>query len=232
MSSELTVGLIATNALVRVALVDYLDRNPEISVQWHASSIDQVPRLPESVGDTDLVLCVIGHESAGEASAMVRSVRDHASHVRVLVVAPFPFDPALGQVITAGVDGVIAEHSGMDGLLDAIEAVRNGTGSTASLSALRILQGWTAQRDGEQARLGGFAHLTPREMEVLRAMADGKSDQQIAEQLFIGLPTVRTHVTHLLDKTNSESRLQVVVRALEVGVLPMPTCAHLNHQNR
>ena len=78
-----------------------------------------------------------------------------------------------------------------------------------------------AEQIGREDRIvaAGVAELTPREREILRGLADGLSDKEIADRLFIGDKTVRNHVTNLLSKLGAESRLQALVIAIRHGMV-------------
>jgi DNA-binding NarL/FixJ family response regulator len=82
----------------------------------------------------------------------------------------------------------------------------------------RLIERYAARRGSEQA-MRDIATLTDREAEVLRLMARGLGNQEIAEKLFVSEATVKTHVAHILDKLRAENRVQAVVAAYEAGLV-------------
>jgi DNA-binding NarL/FixJ family response regulator len=218
MQRRIHLGLLDSNSIARAALADWLARHDDFDLVWHAARLDGLPDLRSALAAVRLVICHLDDHEIDLVDA-VRAIRHHGPQGHILAIAARPDRPELGRIVAAGVDGLISRDSGLDGLEQAIHAVASGAASAATMNALQAVRAWGVHEALRAEHAAGFARLTPRELDVLRAMAAGLSDQRIADHLHVGLPTVRSHVSHILDKTRSDSRLQVVVRGIAVGVL-------------
>ncbi|MGY1814361.1 response regulator [Blastococcus sp. SYSU D00820] len=136
---------------------------------------------------------------------------------RVLVVTTFGDDENVYAALQAGAAGFLPKRARPAEIVDAVRVVAGGD-SLLFPAAIRSL----AARHGPAARPGReLPDLTPREREILRLMARGLSNGEIAGELFLGLQTVKTHVSSLLRKLRARDRTQAVIAAYESGLVPL-----------
>jgi DNA-binding NarL/FixJ family response regulator len=133
---------------------------------------------------------------------------------RVLVLTTFDLDDVVDDAIAAGADGFLLKRATPEELLAGIRAVAAGN-AVVSPSVARRLFDSHAARTGLDRSLA--IHLTDREADVLRAMAAGLSNTEIADALHLSVETVKSHVKHLLTKLGARDRTQAVIWAYRTG---------------
>jgi DNA-binding NarL/FixJ family response regulator len=132
----------------------------------------------------------------------------------VIVVTTFENDDYVYDALQAGARGFLLKRSTADPFTNAIRTVHNGD-SLLFPAAVRRL----ATRPGGPGRGLAEANLTDREAEVLRLIAQGRSNSEIAAELFLGVETVKTHVRNVLAKLGARDRVQAVITAYESGFI-------------
>jgi DNA-binding NarL/FixJ family response regulator len=148
--------------------------------------------------------------------------RDPAA--RVLILTTFDLDEYAFAALRAGASGFVLKDVPVDELARAIRSVANGDAVVSPRITRLLLDTYathlpdpsTGSRDHVQAALG---QLTPREQEVLRAVAAGLSNAEIAEQLVVSDATIKTHVGSVLAKLNLRNRVQAVIFAYDIGLV-------------
>ncbi len=136
---------------------------------------------------------------------------------RVLVLTTFDLDEYVYEALRAGASGFLLKDAPEDQLTAAIRVVADG-GSLFAPSVTRRLIAEFTQRAQTAVPPPELAQLTPRELEVLRLIARGLSNQEIATELVVSEHTARTHVGHILSKLNLRDRVQAVVLAYTTGL--------------
>ncbi|WTW93737.1 response regulator transcription factor [Streptomycetaceae bacterium NBC_01309] len=133
---------------------------------------------------------------------------------RVLVLTTFDLDDVVDDAIVAGADGFLLKRASPEELVAGIRAVAEGETVVSPSVARRLFDAHAARTAPDHER---SARLTDREADVLRAMAAGRSNTEIAEALHLSVETVKTHVKHVLTKLEVRDRTQAVVWAYRTG---------------
>jgi DNA-binding NarL/FixJ family response regulator len=142
------------------------------------------------------------------------------SAARVLILTTFDLDDYVYAALRAGASGFMLKDAPAEQLIDAVRVVAAGDALLApSVTRLLIEEVAAATRRSTRTVAPGLADLTERELEVLRLMARGLSNAEIADALFLGEATVKTHVGRILTKLDLRDRVQVVVVAYESGLV-------------
>ena len=150
----------------------------------------------------------------------IEAARRLAGHTRVLMLTTFDLDEYVYDALRAGASGFLLKDAPVDELLRAIRVVAAGEALLSPSITRRLIEEF-ARRPGRADRPLALDELTPRELEVLRLVARGLSNAEIADELVVGDATVKTHVARILRKLNLRDRVQAVVLAYEAGlVLP------------
>ena len=148
---------------------------------------------------------------------------------RVVILTTFDRDEYLFDALAAGASGFLLKNSEPEQLVDAIRSVAGGHALLAPEVTTRVIAAMVDQRHTGATRsangptsLGSpdqLSRLTERELEVLTLMARGRSNAEIAKELFLGEATIKTHVSNCLAKLHLRDRVQAVVFAYEVGLI-------------
>ncbi|MFF4031005.1 response regulator [Streptomyces sviceus] len=146
---------------------------------------------------------------------------DPAGEIRVIILTTYDLDHYVYAALTAGASGFLLKDVTPEHLVAAVRLVRSGDALLAPTITRRLIERF-AQR--EEALPSPDAHrdlsgLTPRELEVLRLLATGLSNAELAERLFLSPTTVKTHIGRILSKLELRDRVQAVVLAYESGLI-------------
>jgi len=142
------------------------------------------------------------------------------SRARILVLTTFDLDEYVYAAIRAGASGFLLKDVRPRDLVDAIRLVADGNALLGPTVTRRLLDRFAAAVPGGQVRPDPFATLTERELDILRLLASGLSNAEIAGRLYLGESTVKTHVSSILRKLGVRDRVQAVIVAFEAGLVP------------
>ena len=138
---------------------------------------------------------------------------------KVLILTMFDLDEYVYGALRAGASGFLLKDAPKDELLNAVEVVARGEALLAPSVTRRLIEEFARRPDAATNKTEAIQGLTAREMDVLRLIARGLSNAEIAEQLFVSEATVKTHVAHILTKLDLRDRVQAVGVAYENGVV-------------
>jgi DNA-binding NarL/FixJ family response regulator len=148
-----------------------------------------------------------------------RLVSDPAFAGRVLMLTTFDLDDYVVEAIRAGASGFLLKDVLPADLVHAVKLVNRGEALLAPSLTKRLLEEYVARPRASGGVPPGFADLTERELEVARAVARGRSNAEIGQELYLSQATVKTHVTRVLTKLGVRDRVQIVVAAYESGLV-------------
>lgn len=137
---------------------------------------------------------------------------------RVLILTTFDLDQHVFDALAAGASAFLLKDVGSEQLLDAVRTVAAGEALFAPSVLRRLVSHYVTRPPASATTIAGFEELTPREQEVLALVGRGLSNTEIAAHLVIALPTVKTHVRHVLQKLQLRDRAQAVVVAYRSGL--------------
>jgi len=214
----ITVVIADDEALIRSGLAVLLRHEPDFEVVGQASDGLAAVRLVRDLRP-DVIMMDIRMPGIDGLEATRRLAADPATaRSRILILTTFDHDENVFAAIRAGASGFLPKDTEPQRLLDALRTVAAGEGLLAPHATRRLIEEFrrTAPSPGIDRNL---PELTDRELEVLRAVASGRSNAEIAAQLVISYATVKTHVSRLLTKLDARDRAQLVVIAYDHGVV-------------
>ena len=214
MKDKVRVLIVDDHPLFREGMRGRLDRVGEITVVGEAASGDEAVDLAREL-EPQVVLMDIKMPGLNGIEA-TREIRQASPEVGVLVLTMFEDDDSVFAAMRAGANGYLLKGSGGEEVVYAIRAVASGEAVFGAGVAERIIGFLSGPRPATPRR--AFPELTEREEEVLSLVARGKSNQEIARQLFVSVKTVRNHVSNVLVKLQVADRAQAVIRAREAGM--------------
>lgn len=204
-------------ALIRAGYATIIDAQPDLEVVGECgdgrAAVDLARRLEPDVVVMDVRMPVLdGIEATRQlAGAGV------ANPAKVLVVTTFNLDAYVYEALRAGASGFLLKDAPPPQLLDGIRTVASGAALLAP-EVTRRLVGRYADRIRPPGRAADDVPLAPRELEVLRLIAEGLSNAEIAEALVLSPETVKTYVSRILTKLDLRDRVQAVVYAYRRGL--------------
>jgi DNA-binding NarL/FixJ family response regulator len=214
-----TVVIVDDQDLVRNGLRLILSSEPDLAVVGEAADGTAGRALVADL-DPDVVLMDVrmpGEDGIAATRALVAA----GCRGRVLMLTTFDLDEYVYDALGAGASGFLLKDMSADEIVTAVrQAARGADALLAPALTRRLVERFARSRpplSGDAARL--LASLTPRELDVLRLVARGLANHEIAAELFIGETTVKTHVARVLAKLGVRDRVQAVVFAYENGVL-------------
>lgn len=213
-SRKITILLVDDHEVVRQGLRAYLDSQPDFRVIGEASSGEEaVEAAMEYLPDVMLMDLVMSGMGGVEAT---RKIKDITPRTQIVVLTSYHQDEFIFPALQAGAISYVLKDVMMDDLADAIRKASRGEAVLHPRVAERVIQEINGARG---APFNPFTELTNREMEVLRLIARGMSNSNIAEELFISENTVKGHVSNILSKLQLADRTQAAVYAWEQGLV-------------
>ncbi|WP_245642585.1 response regulator [Nonomuraea candida] len=203
--------------MIRLGFRMVLESRPEIEVVGEADDGDTAIEMLGSV-EADVVLMDVRmpRMSGVEATRRIRA-RDDAP--RVLILTTFDLDEYAYDALQAGASGFLLKDTPLEEIAAAIAHVHAGDAVVAPSTTRRLLDHFTRSRPPALGHEGRLSELTPREHEVLRLVARGLSNAEIAGVLVLTEGTVKIHVGRILAKLGLRDRVQAVVLAYESGLV-------------
>ena len=195
-----------------------LESVPDTEVVGEASSGEEAIALAAAL-QPDVILMDLKMPGCNGIEA-TRRILATSPHIGVLVVTMFEDDDSVFAAMRAGARGYLLKGANQAETLRAIRAVGNGEAIFGPAIAQRLIGFFAAPAPTVPAQV--FPDLTEREREVLALIAEGRGNQEIADQLFLSLKTVRNHVSNIFSKLQVADRAEAIVRAREAGMGGVP----------
>jgi DNA-binding NarL/FixJ family response regulator len=216
------VAIADDQSLVRIGLRMVLEAEPDLVVVGEAADGRGAIALVDSI-EVDVMLMDVRMPEV-DGIAATQAIVAGGRPTRILVLTTFDLDEYAFAAIRAGASGFLLKDSRPAELVDAIRTVHSGEAALSPRITRRMIDLFAGELPGTDAPSGapGLDSLTPREHEILVAVAEGRSNSEIAEQFFLSESTVKTHVGRVLQKLDARDRVQLVIYAYEHGLLPMP----------
>lgn len=209
--------LVDDQAMVRTGFRMILEAEADLTVVGEAvdggDAVDMVGRARP-----DVILMDVRMPNMDGIEACER-ICDSDGHARVMMLTTFDLDDYVHAALRAGASGFLLKDAPPEQLVDAIRIIASGDALLAP-SVTQTLIDEIARRPASQPdAFPGIAELTERELDVIRLMARGMSNGEVAQDLYLGEATVKTHVGRILAKLGARDRVQAVVAAYESGLV-------------
>lgn len=200
------VLLIDDHEMVRIGLAAYLATQPDIQIVGEAPDGKSGVQLALKT-KPDVILMDLLMEGMDGISA-TKEICKSLENPKIIVLTSFLDDDKVYPALEAGALSYLLKTSRADKIANAIRSAANGESVLETEVTNKVI---SKMRNPEQAK--PHSALTAREMQVLQLIADGHSNQEIADQLFITVKTVKTHITNLLSKLELDDRTQAAIYA-------------------
>jgi DNA-binding NarL/FixJ family response regulator len=205
--------------LLRAGFRMIIDAQQDMEVVGEAADGAQAVDLVASVRP-DVVLMDIRMPTLDGIEATVQITRSGTDAApRVVILTTYDLDEYVYEALAAGASGFLLKDTPPEDLVKAIRVVAEGEALLAPSVTRRLVEQFARRQPTKPTTSSRIDTLTEREIEVLRLVARGESNTEIAESLFVGESTVKTHVSHILEKLGLRDRVQAVIVAYEAGVV-------------
>ena len=217
----MTIGIVVADdhEVVRAGFAALLDTQPDFTVLGTACDGGEAVRVCRELGP-DVVLMDVRMPSLDGIEATRQLADADESGPRVLILTTFDLDEYVFDALRAGASGFLLKDVTAERLFDAVRVIAAGEALLAPAVTRRLIGEFTRLRPvSGTPPLAVLGTLTPRETEVLRLVAEGMSNPEIARRLVVTEETVKTHVSHILAKLGLRDRTQAVIAAYESGLV-------------
>jgi PAS domain S-box-containing protein len=212
---RIRVLLVEDHAAVREAIAAMLEREPDFEVTAQAASLADARDLLDNV---DVAVLDLGLPD-GYGGDLIKELRAVNRHAQALVLSGSLDRADIARAVESGAAGTLNKTVHLDELVDAVRRLRRGETLLPLDEVVELLRYASHEREREYQDRQAIAQLTPRERDVLQALAGGLDSQAIADRLHISLRTERNHAANILAKLGVHSQLQALVFALRYGVV-------------
>ena len=204
--------------LVRDGFRMILDHEDDIDVVGEASdgrqAVDQAKRLLPHIVLMDVRMDVMDGLEA------TRRIMQSGVETRVLILTTFDVDEYVYEALRAGASGFLLKDVSAAQLVDGVRVIAGGEALLAPSVTRRLLERFTPELPSvDQTLAAAIESLSPRELEILRLLANGFSNAELAAHFFVSEATVKTHLTHVFRKLQVRDRVQAVIAAYDVGLV-------------
>jgi DNA-binding NarL/FixJ family response regulator len=214
---SLRVVVADDQAMVRAGFRSLLNEEPDLEVVGEAADGEQavaaVRRFRPDVALMDIRMPTVDGLEA------TRRIVAGGLATRILILTTFDLDEYVYEGLRAGASGFLLKDASPEQLIAAIHLVAEGEAVLAPTVTRRVVEAFARIPAADDALRGALESLTAREREVLRLLARGRSNAEIARELFVSEATAKTHVRHVLSKLDLRDRVQAVVFAYESGLV-------------
>ncbi|CAG0995027.1 MAG: response regulator transcription factor [Chloroflexi bacterium] len=203
--------LVDDHELVRIGLKSLLERHPQFDVVGEAGSAREALEQVESL-KPDVVVMDIRLPGTSGIDACEQIVNQHPE-TKVLMLTSYAEDEMLFSAIRAGASGYVLKQIGSEDLIKAIESVGRGEALLDPAVTQRVFQ--EVRRAVKEEEASAFSHLSQQEKHVLLLVSEGKTNREIAKNLFLGEGTVRNYVSSILSKLSVNNRAEAAAYAVQ-----------------
>jgi DNA-binding NarL/FixJ family response regulator len=214
---SIKVLLVDDQAMVRAGIHMILEAENDIHVIGEAEDGTKAVASAHKL-KPDVVLMDIQMPLMNGLEATRQITQTPGNTCRILILTTFERDDYVFDALRAGASGFILKNAPPEDLIAAVRVVAEGNALLAPSVTRRIINEF-AQRTPRVDLKAGLGSLTEREIEVMRLIAKGKTNAEIAGDLFVGETTVKTHISNLFAKLDLRDRVQAVVYAYESGLI-------------
>ncbi|MGO3649655.1 MAG: response regulator [Agrococcus casei] len=216
--TPIRVMIVDDQAMVRQGFGALLDAQPDVTVVATAADGLEVTDLVKRTSPDVILMDIRMPKLNGIDATKAVLAMPGLSHPRVIILTTFDADEYVFDALRAGASGFILKDATADDLVSAVRVVAGGESLLAPSVTSRLIADY-ATRPAPRRDAQKLSELTERELGVMREIATGKSNAEIAAELYVSEQTVKTHVSRILSKLGLRDRTQIVVTAYESGLV-------------
>lgn len=219
---KIKIMLVEDHALTRIGLRVSLEKHSDLEIVAETSSGLEAIKFSKEK-PIDLILMDISLVELDGIEA-TKQIKQSNPNIKIIMLTSHEAEREILASLASGADGYCLKDTSPEQLYSAIESVNEGNAWLSSQVAEKVLRNLCG-RDIKQLKQSDLTKKIPviplsdRELEVLKLIVDGKSNQEIADKIFVTLATVKTHVRNILNKLSVDDRTQAAVKAMREGIV-------------
>jgi DNA-binding NarL/FixJ family response regulator len=218
-SEKIRIIVVDDHDTFRDPLAFMLERESDLTVVARPRSLAEAKEVLKSAELAVDVAIVDLNLPDGSGTDLIKELRRSHPRAKALVLSAMSEQKYLAEAIEAGTAGVMHKSTRISDLVEAVRRLATGEQLLTQQEVIEALRFIGRERESHREAQALSEKLTPREREVLQALAEGLSDKEIAQRLHVGAGTVHSHVTNILSKLEVSSRLQALVFAVRHGLV-------------
>jgi DNA-binding NarL/FixJ family response regulator len=218
-NEEIRIMVVDDHDTFRDPLAFMLEREPDFTVVARPRSLSEAREVLENTELAVDVAIVDLNLPDGSGTDLIKDLRGSRARAQALVLSAISEQRHLAEAIESGAAGVMHKSTPMSDLVEAVRRLAAGQQLLSQQEVIEALRIIVRERESHREAQALSEKLTPREREVLQALAEGLSDKEIAQRLHVGVGTVHSHVANILSKLEVSSRLQALVFAVRHGIV-------------
>jgi DNA-binding NarL/FixJ family response regulator len=220
---ETRILLVEDHASFREAAASVFEQEPGFEVVGQAGSLAEARKLLEdrAAAKADVAIIDLGL-SDGYGGELIKELREAHPQAQVLVLSATLDRAEIARAVEAGAAAVLHKSEGIEKVVEDVKRLRAGETLLPLGEVVELVRFASSHRDQEREEREALQKLTPREIEVLTALAEGLDGKEIAQRLYISATTERNHMASILAKLGVHSRLQALIFALRHGIARTP----------
>ncbi len=214
---EIKLLIAEDEPVARQAMARLFDLETDIEVVGEAENGETAVELASRVNPNVILMDIRMPKLDGIEATQI--IRQKMPETAIVILTIYDDDTNVFQAIKAGAIGYILKDSPIDQALEAVRAAYRGEGSMHPAIAGRVMKEFARVHNERAADMEAFAQITDREREVLKLVASGKRNREIADALFISEKTVKNHISNILFKLQANDRTEVALYAAKHGLV-------------
>lgn len=213
------IFLVEDHSSFRQSMALIFGMEDDFEIVGQAASLGEARKAVSKLGEeVDLGIFDLNLPD-GEGMDLISEFREHNPDFAALVLTASLDRAEHARAVEAGASGVLHKASDLDEIVDSMRRIASGEMLISSEELVEMIRLASQDRDQERKVKENIERLTKREVQVLKALAEGKSNKAIAEYLHMSVDTERTHMVNILNKLGAHSRLQALVFAARYGIV-------------
>jgi DNA-binding NarL/FixJ family response regulator len=210
------VLVVDDHPMLRVGVVAFLSEAPDCDIVGETDNADDALELARMMRP-DIVLLDIRLRGERNGVDLARDLREQVPEAKIVVLTNFPHEPYVRAMMELGVDGYLLKDTPPSDVLEGLRMVMRGSSVFSSTVSSNIVQGYLHSPYNRARR--NQDSLTSREAEVLQLVANGQTNDDIADALGVTVKAIQVHLTNLYAKLNAKNRTEAVVKAARRGLV-------------
>lgn len=217
--NKIKIILVDDHEIVRDGIKSLLLNNENIEIISEASNSEE---LYKSLGSNAPDLIIMDISLPGKSGIEItKELSDESPELKVLILSMFTEEEFIFNAIKAGAKGYLPKNSKQEDLIKAINIIQNGEEFFSPLISEVVMKSYIKKIRSKKNINPNQNNLSTRELEVLKLIAEGITNKEISEKLFISIRTVETHKTHILQKLNLKSTVDLVKYAIKNEIIKL-----------